>query len=62
MRHASTHAQYYGRSFPAYSIHSGQLDVKRRCRYRYGPDVLWLVVSLSMDSETVRQTRTQRQS
>src|ERR1700736_3545973 len=26
MRHASTHAQYYGRSFPAYSIHSGQLN------------------------------------
>jgi Family of unknown function (DUF6328) len=36
--------------------------VSRRCRYRYDPEVLWLVVSLSLDSETVRQTRTQRQS
>ena len=62
VRHVSTNAQHYDRSFPAYSIYPEQLGVKHRCSSCCDPDVLWPVVSFPMDSIKARQTPARQQS
>ena len=54
--------QHYARSFPAYSIDSEKLGIKRRCRSCCDHDVLWPVVSFPMDSIKARQTSSRERS